>query len=67
MRTMITIHTANDTSYLTVKEAAEELGINMQTIRDYLAKGVIKTYKFKTLTLISVKEIEAWKKNRLEQ
>lgn len=64
VRTMTIIHVARDTSYFTVKEAADELGINVQTIRDYLAKGVIKTYKFKTLTLISRQEVEQWKKRQ---
>jgi excisionase family DNA binding protein len=58
------MQTAKDSEYFTVKEAAKELGINTQTIRDYLAKGIFKTYKFKTLTLISVKEIEKRGKER---
>lgn len=64
VRTMTIIHAAKDTLYFTVKEAADELGINMQTIRDYLAKGIIKTYKFKTLTLISKQEVEEWKQRQ---
>jgi len=64
MKTLTIIRTPNDTMYLTVKEAADELGINTQTIRDYLVKGIIKTYKFKTLTLIGKQEIEEWKKRR---
>jgi len=64
VRTTITIHTLKDISYSTVKEAADELGINTQTIRDYLVKGTIRTYKFKTLTLISKQEVEEWKKRQ---
>jgi len=54
-------------SYSTVKEAADALGVNTQTIRDYLVKGIIKTYKFKTFTLISVKEIEARIREKAKQ
>ena len=61
---MTTIHTAKDTSYFTVKEAADELGINTQTVRDYLVRGIFKTYKFKTLTLISRQEVEEWKQRQ---
>ena len=64
MRTTKNIHIAKDTEFFTVTEAAEELGINVQTIRDYLVKGIIKTYKFKTLTLVSKEEVEAWKQRQ---
>jgi excisionase family DNA binding protein len=55
------IHAAKDTEYYTVAEAAEELGINAQTVRDYLVKGALTTYKFKTLTLIDREEVKSWK------
>ena len=64
VKTLTIIRTPNDTMYLTVKEAADELGINSQTIRDYLVKGRMKTYKFKTLTLINREEIEKWKERQ---
>jgi excisionase family DNA binding protein len=54
-----TIAIANNDSYFTVTEAAEMLRIKTQTVRDYLTKGIFKTYKFKTLTLIDRKEIES--------
>ena len=61
MKTIANIQTIKDSQYLTVKETAEELGINTQTVRDYLTKGVFKTYKFKTLTLIDRQEVEKYK------
>jgi excisionase family DNA binding protein len=64
MRTTIKIDKPKDTLYFTVKETADELGINTQTVRDYLVKGMMKTYKFKTLTLISRKEVEEWKQRQ---
>ena len=64
VRTTINIDKPKDTLYFTVKEAADELGINTQTIRDYLVKGIMKTYKFKTLTLISKEEVKQWKQKQ---
>jgi excisionase family DNA binding protein len=64
VRKKLIIHEAKDTDYFTVKEAARELGINTQTIRDHLAKGALKTYKFKSLTLLSKEEVEAWKERQ---
>ena len=64
MKKKTVIHEAKDTLYFTVTEAAKELGINVQTIRDYLAKGVLKTYKFKSLTLLEKEEIENWKERQ---
>ncbi len=64
MRTEKIIHTAKDTDYYTVAEAADELGIEAQTIRDYLVKGALTTYKFKTLTLIKRDEVEQWKEKQ---
>jgi excisionase family DNA binding protein len=64
MKTTIKIDKPKDTSYFTVQEAADELGINTQTIRDYLVKGIMKTYKFKTLTLISKEEVKQRKQKQ---
>jgi len=64
MKKTVTIHYATDTAYFTVKETADELGINTQTVRDYLTKGLLKTYKFKTFTLISKQEVEEWKERQ---
>jgi excisionase family DNA binding protein len=50
--------------YLTVDEAAKELGIKSTAIRNYLTWGKMTTHKFKTLTLISREEIEEWKKRQ---
>jgi excisionase family DNA binding protein len=64
MKKIENIQTANDAFYSTVKEAAESLKMNSQTIRDYLGKGIFTTYKFKTLTLINKQEIESWNRQR---
>ena len=55
------IRTAKDTEYLTVKEASDRLSIDAQTMRDHLSKGTFTTYKFKSLTLIKIDEVEKWK------
>jgi excisionase family DNA binding protein len=64
MKKKVILHEAKDTAYLTVTEAARELGINVQTIRDHLVKGNLKTYKFKSLTLLSKEEVELWKEKQ---
>lgn len=50
--------------FLTVDEAAKELGIKPTAIRNYLTWGKMTTHKFKTLTLISRQEIEEWRKRQ---
>ena len=50
--------------FLTTDEAAKALGIKVAAIRNYLHAKKMTTYKFKTLTLISRDEIEAWKKRQ---
>ena len=64
MKKKIILHEAKDTEYFTVKEAAKELGIDAQSMRDHLSKGNLKTYKFKSLTLLSKAEVEAWKERQ---
>ena len=54
----------NDSEYLTVDEAAKELGIKPTAIRNYLTWDKLTTYKFKTLTLLHRKEVEAWKERQ---
>ena len=51
----------DDSTYFTTEEAAEALGIKPTAIRNYLSANKLTTYKFKTLTLISRNEINAWK------
>lgn len=46
------------TEYLTVREAAQKLGVEPITIRNYLYYEELTAYKFKTATLVSMKEIE---------
>ena len=51
----------NDADFLTVEEAAKELGIKPTAIRNYLCDEKFTTYKFKTLTLVRRSEVEAWR------
>jgi len=55
---------ASDTDFFTVDEAAQELSIKPTAIRNYLCWGKMTTHKFKTLTLVSREEVEAWKKRQ---
>ena len=64
MKKKTILHEAKDTEYFTVKEAAKELGIDAQSMRDHLSKGNLKTYKFKSLTLLSKIEVESWKERQ---
>ncbi len=41
-----------------------KLGIKPTAIRNYLTWGDLTTYKFKTLTLVSKEEVEAWKQRQ---
>ena len=58
------IHNADDSHFLTVEEAARELKIEKQSLRDHLRRGNLTTYKFKSLTLLSKIEVEAWKERQ---
>lgn len=60
----ITLEKADAKSFLTVEEAANELGLKPTVIRNYLSDGTMLKYKFKTLTLLSTKEVEAWKERQ---
>jgi len=51
----------SDNDYFTVEEAAEELGVKSNAIRNYLYLGKFTTHKFKSLTLLDAKEVEGWK------
>ena len=55
------INKPDEKDFFTVDEAARELGIKTTAIRNYLYEEKMTTYKFKTLTLISRKEVEDWK------
>lgn len=56
-----TLKKADTESFLTVEEAANELGLKPTVIRNYLSEGRLTAYKFKTLTLLKKDEVEAWK------
>lgn len=62
--TMKHLKQANEAEYLTVEEAARELGIKTTAIRNYLWEEKLTTYKFKTLTLVSKQEVESWKERQ---
>lgn len=49
---------ADDCEFLTCDEAAQVLGVKPTAIRNYLNLAKMTTYKFKTLTLIKVEELE---------
>ncbi len=61
MTKMKELKTVDGSEYFTIKEAAKILGIEANSIRNYLSWGKITAYKFKSLTLISREEIERWK------
>ena len=52
-------------NYLSIEEAADELGMKESAVRNYLSAGKFTTFKFKTLTLLHIDEIKAWKIARL--
>ena len=54
------LRSVNAQDYFTSEEAAQELGIKPTAIRNYLSKGQLTTYKFKTLTLIAAREVQSW-------
>jgi excisionase family DNA binding protein len=61
MRHLKELKQINVSDFLTVEEAANSLGIKPTAIRNYLYDGKMTTYKFKTLTLLEKKEVEAWR------
>ncbi len=64
MKKVHRLERAKASDYLTTEEAAERLRIKNSAIRNYLYEGKLTTYKFKTLTLLKVEEIEHWKGRR---
>ena len=58
----IRLRTVNDKDYLTIEEASDLLDIKQTAIRNYLYLNKLTTYKFKNITLLSVKEVKAWHK-----
>jgi excisionase family DNA binding protein len=56
-----TLKQVNESEYLTVEEAASELGIKTNAIRNYLYLGKLTTHKFKNLTLLDANEVNSWK------
>ena len=64
MRKIKQINKPDTAKFFTADEAAIELGIKPTAIRNYLTWGDLTTYKFKTLTLVSKEEVEAWKQRQ---
>ena len=58
------IEQANHNDYYTVEEASEKLGVKPPVLRNYLYQKKLTTYKFKTLTLLSRKEVDTWGKRK---
>ena len=58
------INKPDEKEFFTVDEAAKELGIKTTAIRNYLYDEKMTTYKFKTMTLLSKIEVEAWKERQ---
>ncbi len=52
------------TQYLTAPEAAKLLGIKEGVLRNYLSLGRLTIYKFKTLTLLKLAELQRYKKTQ---
>lgn len=50
--------------FLTTDEAADYLNVKPTVIRNYLAEGKLTTCKFKTYTLLDIKELKDWKDHR---
>lgn len=50
--------------YLSVEEAAQRLNVDDKTVRGYLYSEKFTTYKWKTLTLLSLGEVEKEIKRR---
>ncbi len=61
MTKMKELKIVDGSEYFTIKEAAKILGIEANSIRNYISWGKVTAYKFKSLTLISKEEIERWK------
>jgi excisionase family DNA binding protein len=59
-----TLKRADTENFLTVEEAATELGLKTTVIRNYLSEGKLTAYKFKTLTLLKKDDVEAWKERQ---
>jgi len=55
------VRRVNDVDFLTPAEAAEEIGVSIATIGNYLSRGIFTTYKFKSLTLIYFEELDRYK------
>ena len=59
-----TLKKADVENFLTVEEAANELGLKPTVIRNYLSDGTLTAYKFKTLTLLKADEVKERKERQ---
>lgn len=64
MRKVTQIKEAKDSEFFTVEEAARELGVKPTAIRNYLYDEKLRTFKFKTLTLLSKSDVEKYREER---
>jgi excisionase family DNA binding protein len=63
-RKEVQLKQASAAEYLTIEEAARELGIKPSVLRNYLSEGKLTTYKFKTLALVSRDSIKEYRQKR---
>jgi Mn-dependent DtxR family transcriptional regulator len=61
MGKVVYLKSADAKGFLTVEEAAEELDIKPQVVRNYLSQGRFITYKFKTLSLLASGDVRAYR------
>ena len=62
MNKIINLESKDLADYYSVGEAAKFLGITTGAVRNYLCLGKMTTYKFKEFTLLSKREVKAWKR-----
>jgi len=61
MPTIKTLKSVDNGRYISVMEAAHQLGVQSATVRTYLWLGRLTTFKFKTMTLLDVGEVKQYK------
>lgn len=60
MKRVIQIASINDKEFLSVKTAAKRLRWSVQTVRNYLSRGIFTTYKFMGSTFLASGEVEGY-------
>jgi excisionase family DNA binding protein len=60
----LNVRITNNDSILTLREAAAEIGIALQTIRSHIKEGHIPTHKFGTLRVINRTDVAEFRAKR---